>query len=91
MGLKMVLMEFKTSGGESGRCDAKCYEAKEKICKCCCGGKNHGVGLRQAIENTKRDLIEMLEWAEKNGFVNVQVSKEIRFMLEQGDLFGEFH
>jgi len=34
-------------------CDAKCYDAAGDVCKCACGGKNHGKGLEKAIENTK--------------------------------------
>lgn len=36
-----------------GRCDSKCYEAKDSGCSCICGGINHGVGLESAIENTR--------------------------------------
>lgn len=35
-------------------CDSKCYDAKGKKCVCCCGGLNHGVGLKQAQENTQQ-------------------------------------
>lgn len=33
-------------------CDVKCYDAQEPACDCVCGGKNHGVGLKQAIAFT---------------------------------------
>ena len=35
------------------RCDAKCYDAKEEVCNCICGGRNHGKGISKARENTK--------------------------------------
>jgi len=35
-----------------GRCDASCYDGKETVCDCICGGVNHGVGLAQALTNT---------------------------------------
>ena len=38
-------------GSLLGTCDARCHTAKGPKCKCICGGINHGVGLRQAIEN----------------------------------------
>jgi len=38
-------------GSVIGRCDARCHTAKGPKCKCICGGINHGVGLKQAIEN----------------------------------------
>jgi hypothetical protein len=41
------------SDGCVGRCDAKCHDAKEPGCDCICGGRNHGVGRGQAIENTR--------------------------------------
>lgn len=37
-----------------GRCDARCYNAKGPSCDCCCGGRNHSVGLRRAQENTRK-------------------------------------
>lgn len=42
------------SQGCVGRCDARCHEATQPKCKCICGGRNHGVGLTQARENTKK-------------------------------------
>ena len=38
-----------------GRCDAKCYDGltDPDNCVCICHGDNHGVGLDQAIENTR--------------------------------------
>jgi hypothetical protein len=39
------------SEGCVGRCDARCHHAHGKSCTCICGGKNHGVGLEQAIQN----------------------------------------
>lgn len=32
-------------------CDAKCYNAKQEDCECVCGGRNHGVGKKQAMSN----------------------------------------
>jgi hypothetical protein len=42
-----------TVGNSEGerRCDEKCYSAKTAKCTCICGGKNHGVGLKQAQDN----------------------------------------
>lgn len=48
----MTLLEQKSGDGKVlGRCDARCYMATEPKCVCCCGGKNHGVGVSKAIEN----------------------------------------
>lgn len=58
--------------GVTGRCDANCYNATGRTCTCCCGGANHGVGKRQAEENTQMMAEEMLaahgvETATKDG------------------------
>jgi hypothetical protein len=52
-----TLIVVGNSEGVVGRCDAKCYEAREPECDCICGGRNHGVGLQRALENTA-DLVD---------------------------------
>lgn len=42
------------SDGCVGRCDAHCHEARTPKCTCICGGRNHGKGLKQAVENNKQ-------------------------------------
>ncbi len=56
-----TLIAVYNSSGCVGRCDAKCYNAKTPDCDCICGGKNHGTGLEQAIENTREQVDEWLE------------------------------
>ena len=48
-----TLIRTASSSGETGRCDARCYNAQTSGCHCCCGGKNHGAGFQQAFENTR--------------------------------------
>jgi hypothetical protein len=50
----VTLISYSSSGGEEGRCDAKCYLAGHPDCGCICGGINHGKGLEQAAENTRK-------------------------------------
>jgi hypothetical protein len=58
-----ALIEVYDEFGECiGRCDSKCYNAKESGCICICGGINHGVGLERAIEETRGNA-EALEEA----------------------------
>ena len=57
-----TLIAVYNSEGCVGRCDARCYEAAEPDCDCICGGRNHGAGKEQAIDNT-RELAE--SWIEK--------------------------
>ena len=49
----MTLITVGNSDGIVGRCDAKCYNAHHPDCDCICGGKNHGAGLQQAMDNTR--------------------------------------
>jgi hypothetical protein len=44
------------------RCNYRCYEARKKSCNCICKGKNHGVGLAQAIRNA---ATARLHWAKE--------------------------
>ena len=59
-----VLMRFKTKSGKQGSCDARCYDAKGLECSCCCGGVNHGVGFKQAYENTWTRFDEIVKEAD---------------------------
>lgn len=42
------------SNDKGGRCDARCYDSLGPGCKCICGGRNHGVGLKRALDNTRQ-------------------------------------
>ena len=46
-----TLLRVGNSEGER-RCDAKCYVAAGKVCRCICAGMNHGAGLDRAQNNT---------------------------------------
>jgi hypothetical protein len=48
-----LIIEYK-HGRRVAQCDARCYNASGKVCTCCCQGVNHGVGLHQALENTRK-------------------------------------
>ena len=62
-----TLISYQSSGGDQGRCDAKCYDAHEPDCDCICGGRNHGAGKQQAIENTRELAEGWIEQARANG------------------------
>lgn len=50
-----------------GRCDEKCYDAKEPKCDCVCGGMNHGRGQEEAIENTQNHSKNIMKtWQKKH-------------------------
>lgn len=63
-----TLIAVYSSDGCEGRCNAKCYEATTPGCDCVCGGKNHGKGRQQAVENTRQMAERMIaEYAERMG------------------------
>ena len=62
-----TLISYQSSGGEQGRCDAKCYDATEPDCTCKCGGRNHGAGRERAIDNTRELAESWIERARANG------------------------
>ncbi len=63
-----TLIAVYNSEGCVGRCDARCYEATEPQCNCICGGRNHGAGLEQAVDNTRELAQQWLDaYAQQNG------------------------
>lgn len=54
-----TLIIYKSPHGKRRSCCARCYNAKGPVCQCICEGGNHGVGLRQATENTLRAAVEL--------------------------------
>jgi hypothetical protein len=62
-----TLISYQSSGGGQGRCNAKCYDAAEPDCTCICGGRNHGAGKEQAIDNTRELAASWLKHARANG------------------------
>jgi hypothetical protein len=43
------------------------YDAAEEPCDCICGGRNHGAGKQQAVDNTRELAESWLERARANG------------------------
>lgn len=85
----VTLIAVYNSEGCVGRCDARCYNAKNPECNCICGGKNHGCGLQRAIENTREHVAEEVKRMEKDG-VAVAVNDVVTMSLfdEQHDNSG---
>jgi hypothetical protein len=82
----MTLIAVYTSDGCEGRCNAKCYNATESACTCVCGGANHGAGLAQATDNTRRYAEAWLEkYAGAKGLTEYR--GELGQAVEQLDLF----
>ena len=62
-----TLIAVYNSEGCQGRCDARCYDAAEPECDCICGGRNHGAGKEQALDNTRELAESWLEQGRANG------------------------
>ena len=62
-----ALIAVYNSEGCVGRCGARCYAAAEPDCDCICGGRNHGAGKEQALDNTRELAESWLEQARANG------------------------
>ncbi len=71
-----TLISQTTSSGGTRRCDARCYNGKHARCKCICGGRNHGVGLEKALENTKEMAKDLLKQ------VDTKIAKDILAEIE---------
>jgi hypothetical protein len=56
-----TLISAYNSDGCIGRCDAKCHNATGPDCYCICGGRNHGVGVKQAYSNTREMAADQIE------------------------------
>jgi hypothetical protein len=62
-----TLIAVYNSDGCVGRCDARCYDADWDDCDCICGGRKHGAGKQQALDNTRELAEGWIEQARANG------------------------
>lgn len=80
-----MILVVQGNNDKERRCGAKCYNAEGPDCDCCCGGVNHGVGLKQA----KQNMQTVLEgWAEKDTRVK-EALDAVKEEIKQGELFGK--
>lgn len=75
-----TLISVGGNSGETGRCDAKCYEAQHPDCDCVCGGINHGKGLMCAQANAQEIAQEVL---------SKYPDKKVVFPEQQFELFNQ--
>lgn len=69
-----TLMSVYNSSGCVGRCDAKCYDAKGEHCDCICGGANHWIGKKAAVNNIRDHFVNNV----KEAGLNFKFSDEIK-------------
>lgn len=81
-----TLITYGSSGGDKGRCDAKCYGAKRADCNCICGGANHGKGLAVASEQTAKLAKKWIDDYEAKHPGEEVIAKTT---YDQGVLFGD--
>ena len=68
----MTLLTEKIGQDAARRCDAKCYNAHHPNCACICGGKNHGAGLQQALDNVRDIFLPIVSGdVEGNDFIGI--------------------
>jgi len=83
-----TMISVHNSDGLVGRCDARCHDATSEVCDCVCGGRNHGVGESQAIENTREMAETMLEeYTERLGLVAGEWRSEVPEDVYQLSMF----
>lgn len=51
--MTVLIVAVDAAGEVTGQCDARCYLARWRRCKCVCGGVNHGKGREQAEANAR--------------------------------------
>jgi hypothetical protein len=71
-----TLIYVRYGSGETHRCDARCYTAREPDCSCICGGKNHGVGESKAVQNVLQyteDQVRAI--AAKGGWISEELKQ----------------
>ena len=85
----MTLLTEKIGSDNPRRCDAKCYDAKCPDCDCVCGGRNHGAGLKKAMDNTREIFLPLLEAGEARRFtIDDETIRILKLDQQQGSLFG---
>jgi len=82
-----TLISQRIGSDHERRCDARCYNADGPECDCCCGGMNHGQGLRVALDNTADLCAGQLAYIKAQGF---ELDPRLSALLDspQRDLFS---
>lgn len=60
-----AVLTIRAGGSVAGSCGKSCYDAEHPKCRCICIRLNHGVGLEQAIANTRAHHADWLARPER--------------------------
>lgn len=66
-----------------GMCDFRCWYARGKVCRCFCGGVNHGKGREDKTDPVFADMMMNPDYA-KYGFNRDQYNSHKRLMIKAG-------
>jgi hypothetical protein len=86
-----VHLKDEDSGAEEViACTKRCYDATCRVCKCVCGGANHGVGRQQAIDQTRDSQDAWVEQITQARGPKVTVTRVRRApeVIQAGSLFS---
>lgn len=72
-----TLISVGGNNGIEGRCDARCYNADFPKCDCICGGRNHGIGLQKAQQNTSEMAKSLLKKYGKENIIFPEEGKQL--------------
>jgi len=76
-----TLIAITNIAGLRRQCHAECYSAKGNHCTCICRGVNHGVGLHQALLNTRQMHAQWLAAAEAERTDDLPLSADVPALL----------
>lgn len=74
----IIIQEYAGNGRKTRQCDAKCYNAVGKKCKCICGAVNHGKGIDFAVQNAMH-ILNLLQKNEPNKYFCI--NENINFLV----------
>ena len=83
-----LISVYDSEGKCIGKCGYSCYAATKPVCKCICGGKNHGVGFKRAMAQTA-EITENLKKRTDYGFEVHNEAKDLKLIECQGTELDE--
>jgi len=85
-----VLMIYTSRDGTRKTCDSRCYNAVKPTCECVCAGRNHGVGLKKALQNIAEHFRDIELDAAEAGFKDLEFTLLARHVINNKQQIGLF-